>query len=121
MLAPLAAVILLLNDKVRDHAGAMIASCCLLLAGILVHRFLLMPGAFDKIAFTFTPLGLQDLQWSLPVASGRYNVSLDTFVTKWHYFPSLVEITIFLGVAAFACLVIMLAIRQLPIVERVAT
>lgn len=121
VLAPLTAVILLLNDRVRNHAGAMIASCCLLLAGILVHRFLLMPGAFDKIAFTFTPLGLQDLHWSFPIASGRYNPLLDTFVTEWHYFPSVVEITIFLGVAAFVAFVIMLAIRELPIVDRVAT
>lgn len=119
VLAPLTAVILLLNDRVRNHAGAMIASCCLLLAGILVHRFLLMPGAFDKIAFTFTPLGLQDHDWSLPIASGRYDLALDTFVTEWRYFPSLVEILIFLGVAAFACLIVMLAVRQLPIVDRV--
>jgi len=120
VVAPLAAVILLLSERVRNHAGAMISSCCLLLAGILVHRFLLMPGAFDKIAFTFTPLGLQKHEWSFPIASGRYDLVLDTFVTKWAYFPSVVETTIFLGVVAFACFVIMAAIRELPIVDRVS-
>lgn len=119
VLAPLAAVILLLNDKVRNSAGAMIASCCLLMAGILVHRFLLMPGAFDKIALTINPLGFQNLEWSAPIASGRYDQALDTFVTKWHYFPSGVELAIFLGVLAFAGFLIILAVDRLPIVDRV--
>jgi molybdopterin-containing oxidoreductase family membrane subunit len=119
VLAPLAAVILLLNEKVRNSAGAMIASCCLLIAGILVHRFLLMPGAFDKIAFTINPLGLQDTEWSVPIASGRYDQALDTFVTQWRYFPSGVELAIFLGVMAFACFLIILAVDRLPIVDKV--
>jgi molybdopterin-containing oxidoreductase family membrane subunit len=49
VLAPLLAVVLLLHGRVRKSAGAMICSCCLLIAGILAHRFLLMPAAFDKI------------------------------------------------------------------------
>lgn len=119
VLAPLAAVILLLNEKVRNSAGAMIASCCLLIAGILMHRFLLMPGAFGKIALTISPLGLQDVAWSVPIASGRYNQSLNTFVTEWHYFPSGVELAIFSGVLAFACFLIILAVDRLPIVDQV--
>lgn len=121
VLAPLAGVILLLNDKVRNSAGAMIASCCLLIGGILVHRFLLMPGAFDKIALTIHPLGLQDVDWSVPIASGRYDQALNTFVTEWHYFPSGVELAIFSGVLGFACFLIILAVDRLPIVDRVAT
>ncbi len=117
VLAPLAAVILLLNEKVRTSAAAMIASCCLLIAGILMHRFLLMPGAFGRIPLTINPLGLQDLEWSVPIASGRYSQTLDTFVTEWHYFPSLVELAIFTGVVAFACFLIILAVDRLPIVS----
>lgn len=119
VLAPLTAVILLMNERVRNSAAAMIASCCLLIAGILVHRFLLMPGAFDKIAFTLNPLGLQDTEWPVPIASGRYDLALDTFVTKWHYFPSGVELVIFAGVLAFAGFLILLAIDRLPIVDKV--
>jgi molybdopterin-containing oxidoreductase family membrane subunit len=119
VLAPLAAVILLLNEKVRNSAGAMIASCCLLISGILVHRFLLMPGAFGKTALTIKPLGLQDVEWSVPIASGRYDLALDTFVTEWRYFPSGVELAIFAGVLAFACLLIILAVDRLPIVDKV--
>lgn len=118
VLAPLAGVILLLNAKMRKSAG-MIASCCLLISGIFVHRYLIMPGAFERIVLTINPMGLQDIEWSVPISSGRYDVSLDTFVTDWHYFPSGIEITICLGVAAFACFLIILAIDRLPIVNRV--
>lgn len=82
-----------------------------------MHRFLLMPGAFGKIALTFIPLGIQDLEWSVPIASGSYNQALDTFVTEWRYFPSLVELVIFTGVVAFACFLIILAVDRLPIVN----
>ncbi len=118
VLAPLTAVILLLNERVRNRAGAMMASCCLLICGILVHRFLIMPGAFARIPLTINPLGLQDIEWSVPISSGRYDMTLDTFVTEWHYFPSGVEIAIFLGVVALACFLIIFAIDRLPIVNK---
>jgi len=118
VLAPLAAVILLLNERVRSSAGAMMASCGLLVSGILVHRFLIMPGAFARIALTINPLGLQDVEWSVPISSGRYDMSLDTFVTEWHYFPSGIEMAIFLGVVAFACFLIIVAIDRLPIANK---
>ncbi len=117
VLAPLVAVILLLNSKVRSSAGAMISSCLLLIAGIFTHRFLLMPGAFDKIPFTINPLGMQDTDWSLPIASGDYGSLVNTFVTEWHYFPSGVEMIIFSGVVAYACFLMILAVDRLPIVS----
>jgi len=40
---------------------------------------------------------------------------MDTFVTKWHYFPSGIEIAIFLGVLAFMCFLVILAMDRLPI------
>jgi len=115
VIAPLAAVILLLNEKVRQSSGAMISSCCLLILGVFVHRFLLMPAAFDKIQLSIGPLGLQHIYWSVPIASGRYDPLMDTFVTKWHYFPSGIEIAIFLGVLAFMCFLVILAMDRLPI------
>jgi molybdopterin-containing oxidoreductase family membrane subunit len=116
---PLLAVILLLTPKVRKSAGAMIFSCCLLITGVFVHRFLLMPAAFDRIPLTINPLGLQNTEWSVPIASGRYDEAVNTFVTAWHYFPSGIEITIFLGVVAYMCFLIMLAVDRLPIVKQV--
>ena len=119
VLAPLAAVLLLANEKVRNSAGAMIASCSLLIAGIFVHRFLLMPAAFGRVPLTFTPMGLPGMEWSVPIASGRYDPAVDTFVAHSHYFPSTIEITIFMAVVAYACFLIALAIDRLPIVKKV--
>jgi molybdopterin-containing oxidoreductase family membrane subunit len=115
--APLAAVILLLSSGVRKSAGAIISSCCLLIIGVFAHRFLLMPGAFDRVPLTIPPLGLQNVEWSVPIASGRYDQALNTFVTEWHYFPSGVEIAIFVGVVAYMCFLMMLAVDRLPIVK----
>lgn len=120
VLAPLAAVILLLNARVRQSATAVAASCVLLISGVFVHRFLIMPAAFDRIPLTIAPLGLQNVTWQVPIASGRYSETADTFVTAWHYFPSAIEITIVLGVLAYMCFLVMVAIDRLPITERSA-
>lgn len=117
VLAPLVAVILLLNSKVRKSMGAMLTGCFLLIAGIFAHRFLLMPGAFDRVPLTISPLGLQNADWSVPIASGKYEPLTNTFVTAWHYFPSGIEITIFLGVMAYVGFLIIVAVDRLPIVN----
>jgi molybdopterin-containing oxidoreductase family membrane subunit len=113
--APMAAVILLLNSRIRRNAAAVITCCILFMGGVFAHRFLLMPGAFDRVPFTITPLGLQDPQWSMPIASGEYDLVRDTFVTQWHYFPSAVEIVIFTGVLAYVGFLLVLAVDRLPI------
>ncbi|RJR51404.1 MAG: molybdopterin oxidoreductase [Desulfobacteraceae bacterium] len=117
--APLASVVLLLNSRVRKSAAAVTACCSLFILGVFMHRFLLMPGAFQRVPLTMTPMGLQDMQWSVPIASGVYDPSLDTFVTEWHYFPSGVEIVIFLGVLAYMCFLLLLAADRLPVVGEV--
>ncbi len=117
VLAPLAGVILLLNGKVRKSGAAMVSACILLVAGIFVHRFLLMPGAFDRVPLTIAPLGTQDMQWSMPIASGQYNPLGNTFVTSWQYFPSAIEIAIVAGVLAYVGFLILFAIDRLPIVN----
>ena len=115
VLAPLAAVILLLNKKIRQSSGAMISSCILLILGVFAHRFLLMPAAFDKIQLSMNPLGLQHNYWAVPISSGRYDPLIDTFVTKWYYFPSAIEIIIFMGVIGFMCFVVLFAMDRFPI------
>ncbi len=117
VVAPLAGVILLLSSNVRKSAGAMMTSCFLIIAGIFVHRFLLMPGAFDRVPLTIAPLGMQNTEFSVPIASGQYEPLMNTFVTEWHYFPSGIEIAIFLGVLAYVGFLIILAIDRLPIVK----
>ena len=119
VIAPLVAVILLLNSKVRQSSCAMISSCCLLVFGVFAHRFLLMPAAFDKIHLSIGPLGLQHTYWAFPIASGQYEPLKDTFVTKWHYFPSGIEVAIFMGVLAFMCFLVILAMDRLPIASEI--
>ncbi len=121
VIVPLAAIALLLNKKIRKSAGAMITGCVLLILGVFVHRFLLMPAAFDKVPLTIGPLGLQHVEWQVPIASGTYGPDIDSFVTAWHYFPTGVEITVFLGVLAFMGFIMILAIDRLPVAEKVNT
>jgi len=117
VLAPLVAVILLLSKKVRQSAFAVVACCSLLVLGVFAHRYLLMPAAFERVPLTLHPLGIQHGEWSAAIASGRYSPHGDTFVTKWDYFPSGIEFTVFLGVVAFVCFLLIVAIRTLPIIK----
>jgi molybdopterin-containing oxidoreductase family membrane subunit len=119
VLAPLIAVILLLNQRIRKSAFAVVACCTLLVLGVFAHRYLLMPAAFERVPLTLHPLGMQHGEWSAPIASGRYSSHGDTFVTQWDYFPSGIEFAVFLGAVAFVCFLLILAIRTLPIIKEV--
>ncbi len=116
--APLLAVLLFLSAKTRQRAWALASGCLLVLSGVFVHRFLLMPAAFDRIPLSFEPLGLQHTDWAMPIASGRYGEGLDVFVTKWHYFPSAIEWAVFLGVLAYVSILLLIAVDRLPILSR---
>jgi molybdopterin-containing oxidoreductase family membrane subunit len=117
VLAPLLGVVLLLNRKVRKTVSGIMAGCLLMIAGIFVHRILLMPAAFNHVPLTLAPLGSRNTPWSVPIASGRYNLPADTFVTHHSYFPTPVEILIFTGALSFVCFVVILAIHKLPILK----
>jgi hypothetical protein len=56
---------------------------------------MIMPSAFNAIPLTFSPSGFQGINWSFPVASGKWIAGSDTFVTFWHYFPTGIEMAIF--------------------------
>jgi Ni/Fe-hydrogenase subunit HybB-like protein len=79
---------------------------------------MLMPAAFDRVPLTISPLGLQHVQWSAPIASGRYAEGFNSFVSEWHYFPTMVEIAIFVGAVAYVGFLLILAIDRLPIVRQ---
>jgi molybdopterin-containing oxidoreductase family membrane subunit len=117
VLAPLAGVLLLLNARVRQTMSGIMAGCLLIIAGIFVHRILLMPAAFNQMPLTLAPLGSQHTLWSVPIASGRYVPPEDTFVSHHSYFPTLVEILIFAGVLSFVCALILVAVHKLPVVK----
>lgn len=116
--APLAGAWLLMQAGVRRSLPKLAASAGLLIAGVFVHRFLIMPAAYNNIPMTMTPLGLPGVHWSLPIASGRFFPGLSTFIEHYAYFPSLIEIVILLGTVAYAVFLILLAIAKLPILAK---
>lgn len=118
VVAPLAGAGLLMQAVVRRSLPKLAASAGLLIAGVFVHRFLIMPAAYNNIPMTMTPLGLPGVHWSLPIASGRFFPGMSTFVEHYAYFPSLIEIVILLGTVAYAVFLILLAIAKLPILAK---
>lgn len=113
--APLLAVLLLVGKGVWKSRITLSATCILLLSGVMVHRYLIMPPAFNVQPFTFAPSGAMAEQWSYPVASGRWVEGLNTFSSTWTYLPSGIEWLIFGGVCAFACFAIGFGALVLPV------
>jgi len=116
--APLIGAGLLMLPTVRRSLPRLALSSALLIAGVFVHRFLIMPAAFNNIPMTMTPLGLPNSHWSLPIATGRFFPGMSTFIDQYSYTPSLVEVVILLGIVAYAVLLILLAIDRLPILVK---
>lgn len=116
--APLAGAWLLMQAGVRRSLPRLAASAGLIIVGVFVHRFLIMPAAYNNIPMTMTPLGLPGVHWSLPIASGRFFPGMSTFVEHYAYFPSLIEIVILLGTVAYAVFLILIAIIKLPILAK---
>lgn len=121
VVAPLVGAWLLIQSSTRQSLLRLILSSSLLIAGVFVHRFLIMPAAYNNIPMTITPLGLPNSHWSLPIASGRYFPGMSTFFDHYTYMPSLVEVVILLGIMAYAVFMILLAINKLPILVKERT
>ena len=115
VVAPLLGAWLLLQKSVRRSLPLLAASSALLIAGVFVHRFLIMPAAYNAIPMSMAPFGMQDNHWSLPIASGRFFPGMSTFINYYSYMPSLVEVVILLGIMAYAVFLVLLAIDKLPI------
>jgi molybdopterin-containing oxidoreductase family membrane subunit len=113
--APLIAAILLMQKTVRRSLPLLAMSSGLLIAGVFVHRFLIMPAAYNVVPMTMAPFGLPSTHWSLPIASGRFFPGMSTFVDRYSYMPSAVEVIILVGIMAYAVFLILLAIARLPI------
>jgi len=116
--APLLGAALLLTRAVRRSLTAILFSSGLLIAGVFIHRFLIMPAAYNNIPMTISPLGLPGVHWSLPVASGRFLPGMSTFLDHYAYAPSWVEIVILLGIMAYAVFLVLLAVGKLPILAK---
>jgi molybdopterin-containing oxidoreductase family membrane subunit len=118
VVAPLGGALLLMLPAVRRAVPRIIGAGVLLIAGVFAHRYLIMPAAYNDVPLTITPLGLPDVHWSMPIASGRFLPETSTFVEQYAYFPSFIEIAILAGIVGYAILLILLAVRHLPILTR---
>ncbi|KGO32910.1 hypothetical protein JT06_17655, partial [Desulfobulbus sp. Tol-SR] len=116
--APLLGAWLLMRPQILGSLPRLLLNSGLLIAGVFVHRFLIMPAAYNTIPMTMAPFGLPDSHWSLPIASGRLLPGMSTFLDQYGYFPSLVEIVILLGIGAYAVFLVVLAVARLPILSR---
>jgi molybdopterin-containing oxidoreductase family membrane subunit len=103
---------------VRRSLPLVALSSGMIIAGVFIHRFLIMPAAYNNIPMTLTPLGLPNTHWSLPIASGRFLPGMSTFLDQYSYTPSLVEVVILLGIMAYAVFLVVLAISKLPILAK---
>ncbi len=112
------AAVLLMLKTVRRSLPLLMLSSGLFIAGVFVHRFLIMPAAYNAIPMTMVPFGLPNTHWSLPISSGRFSPGLSTFVDQYNYMPSSIEVIILLGIAAYTLFLVLLAIDRLPILMK---
>jgi len=80
--------------------------------GVLLHRFLLMPPAYNVFAFSIEG-------WQYPIAVGEVRGDLfspqPVFVDYWSYSPSAVEIAVTVGIVAVLSLVLLTLLKALPL------
>jgi molybdopterin-containing oxidoreductase family membrane subunit len=113
----IAAVIIFLKHA-RKVFG-LVAGSLLMIIGVLAHRFVLLPAAFNVIPFSVSsPSGEGYNEWAYPIAVGEVGGTLNNpepiFVSWWDYVPSPVEFTIVLGVVAAVILVYIGLSKVLP-------
>jgi molybdopterin-containing oxidoreductase family membrane subunit len=113
--APLLGAVALMLPAVRRTVLGLVSGAGLLLLGIFVHRFLIMPAAMNAVPLTLEPMGQPGTLWSMPIATGRYVEGAEVFARSWDYFPTWVEWSIFAGSVAFVVLVVLVGVLTLPV------
>ncbi len=94
---PLMGILCLMKSKILTKAKVYRASFFILI-GVLAHRFLIMPAAFNNLPLTISPMGQQNGNWEYPLASGRFMEGAELFITNHNYVPTFIEWSILIGV-----------------------
>jgi len=102
----------------RSNVGLIVGSLSLII-GVVFHRFLLMPSAYNLVPFRVPTAGDAGyVEWPYPMAVGELRGVLDSpaplFVSNWDYVPSPVEFTIVAGALSAVIIVFILLSRMLP-------
>ncbi len=108
--------------KKYDTFSGLVTGSLLLNIGILAHRYILFPPAYNLIPFRVpVVMAGESFEWEYPIALGEVRGTLldpqPIFVSYWNYVPSAVEVAItvgFFGLIAFAFLALM---KALPVRE----
>jgi molybdopterin-containing oxidoreductase family membrane subunit len=103
-----------------NSVGGLVAGSLAVNIGILAHRYLLIPPAYNIIPLRVpVVLGIESFEWSYPIAVGDIRGTLmnpqPVFTAYWNYVPSLIEIAITIGVFAIISLVLLGMLRALPV------
>ncbi|AKG91411.1 Polysulfide reductase NrfD [Geoglobus ahangari] len=116
----LAGIIIL--AKKYDSVQGLVAGSLAVNIGILAHRYLLIPPAYNLIPFRVpVVMAGESFEWQYPIAVGEVRGTLfnpqPIFVSYWNYVPSPVEIAITVGVFALISFVFLGLLRALPVRE----
>ena len=103
-----------------NSVNGLVAGSTVVNLGILAHRYLLIPPAYNIIPLRIpVVLGVESLEWTYPIAIGEVRGSLvnpePIFTAYWNYIPSPVEVAITIGVFAIISLVLLGLLRVLPV------
>jgi len=110
---PLIASIIFFSNKLRSKPAVLLLGIILMLIGAYSHRFLLMPSAYNFIPLSLHIAGSPEL-WAYPISLGQVLPNQDVFVTHWAYVPSLIEISIAVGVLSVVAFMISVALAIFP-------
>lgn len=108
--------------KRYDSVQGLVAGSLAVNIGILAHRYLLLPPAYNLIPFRVpVVMAGESFEWQYPIAVGEVRGTLfnpqPIFVSYWNYVPSPVEIAITVGVFALISFVFLGLLRALPVRE----
>ena len=108
--------------KKYDTVSGLVAGSLSVNIGILAHRYLLIPPAYNLIPFKVPVITAgESFEWSYPIAVGEIRGDLfspqPVFVSYWNYIPSPVEVAITVGVFALISFVFLALLKALPVRE----
>ncbi len=109
--------------KKYDTFSGLVAGSLLLNIGILAHRYILFPPAYNLIPFRVpVVMAKESFEWEYPIALGEVRGTLlnpePIFVSYWNYIPSPVEVAITVGFFGLITFVFLALMKMLPVREQ---
>ena len=108
--------------KKYDTFSGLVTGSLLLNIGILAHRYILFPPAYNLIPFRVpVVMAGESFEWEYPIALGEVRGTLldpqPIFVSYWNYVPSAVEVAITVGFFGLIAFVFLALMKALPVRE----